>query len=46
MDDAPGFVDNWLRLNVPDFRNDKTFAALVQNNNGQRLVRLYLNLPH
>ena len=35
MDDAPGFVDNWLRLNVPDFRNDKTFAALVQNNNGQ-----------
>ena len=19
MDDAPGFVDNWLRLNVPDF---------------------------
>ena len=35
MDDAPGFVDNWLRLNVPDFRNDKTFAALVQNNNSQ-----------
>ena len=35
MDDAPGFVDNWLRLNVLDFRNDKTFAALVQNNNGQ-----------
>ncbi len=35
MDDAPGFVGNWLRLNVPDFRNDKTFAALVQNNNGQ-----------
>lgn len=35
MDDAPGFVDNWLRLNVPDFRNDKTFVALVQNNNGQ-----------
>ncbi len=35
MDDAPGFVDNWLRLNVPDFRNDKTFAALAQNNNGQ-----------
>lgn len=35
MDDAPGFVDNWLRLNVPDFRDDKSFAALVQNNNGQ-----------
>ena len=35
MDDAPGFVDNWLRLNVPDFRDDKAFAALVQNNNGQ-----------
>ena len=35
MDDAPGFVDTWLRLTVPDFRNDKTFAALVQNNNGQ-----------
>ena len=35
MDDAPGFVDNWLRLNVPDFRDDKAFVALVQNNNGQ-----------
>lgn len=31
-----GFVDNWLRLNVQTFeRNDKTFAALVQSNNGQ-----------
>ena len=35
IDDAPGFVDNWLMINVSDFRNDRAFIALTQQNGGQ-----------
>lgn len=35
IDDVPGFVDNWLMINVPDFRNDRAFIALTQQNGGQ-----------
>ena len=35
IDDAPGFVDNWLMINVPDFRNDHAFIALTKQNGGQ-----------
>ena len=35
IDDVPGFVDNWLMINVPDFRSNRAFNALVQQNGGQ-----------
>lgn len=35
IDDVPGFVDNWLMINVPDFRSNRVFNALVQQNGGQ-----------
>ena len=35
IDDVPGFVDNWLMINVPDFRSNRAFDALVQQNGGQ-----------
>ena len=35
IDDAPGFVDSWLISNVSDFRNDRAFLALVEQNGGQ-----------
>ena len=35
IDDVPGFVDNWLMINVPDFRSNRAFNMLVQQNGGQ-----------
>ena len=35
IDDAPGFVDSWLISNVSDFRNDRAFLALVEQNGRQ-----------
>lgn len=35
IDDVPGFADNWLMINVPDFRSNRAFNALVQQNGGQ-----------
>ena len=35
IDDVPGFVDNWLMINVPDFRSNRAFNALIQQNGGQ-----------
>ena len=35
IDNVPGFVDNWLMINVPDFRSNRAFNALVQQNGGQ-----------
>ncbi len=35
IDDVPGVVDNWLMINVPDFRSNRAFNALVQQNGGQ-----------
>ena len=35
IDDVPGFVDNWLMINVPDFRSNRAFNVLVQQNGGQ-----------
>ena len=35
VDDVPGVVDNWLMINVPDFRSNRAFNALVQQNGGQ-----------